>query len=675
MEKHMNITVDTQVEFKKFPSLENTYRHKEVDMVETLGYHKEDYIVTEKVHGCFTHNTKLTLPDGTYKTIGSIVDEKYDGFVLGVNSIGEIVPTKVVNWWDNGEGCEWLKVTMQTFGGKGGRTRTLTVTPNHKFYYKGGYTPIGELDIGSEIECTYNGLAPSELQKQVMIGKMLGDGSLSNKSVAFSHTKSKEEYLHFTMKCLGSIRGNQQKDLESGFGSTVTRARTISSEGIDDIFSDWDKPKGVIPKIKLTPISLLFWYLDDGSICINEKQKPRISLATCAYTKISCLNLIESLGEIGINAKLQDTDGVFRISVSSESSELFFCMISPLVPECMQYKIPEHFRTIGGGIGMVNSSQHDAVQRKSKAVITKIEKLTVTQGRYDIETETHNYFANNIHVHNCNFSFWLSELEGEVVIRCAKRSGWIEDDEKFFNYKPVLEKYRESLERLYYFLNNTQGYGQVVVYGELFGGNIQSGMCYKEDQDFIAFDLHLDGVPVRKSSMILDLKVYAIPTTPIIGIYPTLKEALDVQESFTSLLIRDDFDGAEEHKEAEGLVIEPVNPRWYPNGSRIYFKKKTKRFLEKGGNKIQKPKEELPSELEGILLQSFEYITKPRFEAVVSKIGEVNIKDIGKVMGLMTKDILEDMAKDEIETPENKKFMKLLQTQVQTFIRPILLEM
>ena len=90
---------------------------------------------------------------------------------------------------------------------------------------------------------------------------------------------------------------------------------------------------------------------------------------------------------------------------------------------------------------------------------------------------------------------------------------------------------------------------------------------------------------------------------------------------------------------------------------------------------VQKPKEELPSELEGILLQSFEYITKPRFEAVVSKIGEVNIKDIGKVMGLMTKDILEDMAKDELETPENKKFMKLLQTQVQTFIRPILLVM
>lgn len=287
-------------------------------------------------------------------------------------------------------------------------------------------------------------------------------------------------------------------------------------------------------------------------------------------------------------------------------------------------------------------------------------------------------------VHGANFSFWLTEehlsVEGiglcsTINIKCAKRSGWVEEDEKFFNYRPVVEKYRDSLERLYYHLSSTHGYNEVVVYGELFGGNIQSGMCYPEQQDFIAFDLKCDGIARTKTTSFNILNGFNIPTTPIIGVYDSLENALIVNESFASLLMREGFSGDDKHKEAEGVVIEPNNPVFEPNGSRIYLKKKTKRFLEKGGNKIQKPKEELPSELEGILLQSFEYITKPRFEAVVSKIGEVNIKDIGKVMGLMTKDILEDMVKDELETPENKKFMKLLQTQVQTFIRPILLEM
>lgn len=276
-------------------------------------------------------------------------------------------------------------------------------------------------------------------------------------------------------------------------------------------------------------------------------------------------------------------------------------------------------------------------------------------------------------VHGANFSFWLSEINGEILIHCAKRSGFIEDGEKFFNYKPVLEKYRDNLEKLFYHLSETHGYKSVVVFGELYGGNIQSGMCYKEEQDFIAFDLVCDGIARSKSTSLLMLESFNIPITPILARYNSLKEALEHSEYFTSLLCRDDFDGKEEHKEAEGIVIEPVTPQWFPNGSRVYFKKKTKRFLEKGGNKIKKAPEELPKELEGVLTEIFKYINEPRFNSVVSKIGEVTIKDIGKVMGLMTQDILIDARKDDINIPENKKFMKLLQTEVQNFIRPILL--
>lgn len=278
-------------------------------------------------------------------------------------------------------------------------------------------------------------------------------------------------------------------------------------------------------------------------------------------------------------------------------------------------------------------------------------------------------------VHGANFSFWLSEENNEVIIRCAKRSGWIEDSEKFFNYKPVLDKYKQSLITLYQDLS----VDTLVVYGELYGGNIQSGMCYKEEQDFIAFDVigsnNGEYQVISKDIMFELLETYNIPTTPIIGIYPTLKEALDVKESFTSLLCREGFEGKDEHKEAEGVVIEPVTPCWFPNGSRIYLKKKTKRFLEKGGkpNIKHKTVEVLPPELESVLNEAYTYITEPRFDAVCSKIGEVTIKDIGKVMGLMTQDILVDMQKDEIEVPENKKFMKLLQQQVQNFIKPILL--
>lgn len=276
-------------------------------------------------------------------------------------------------------------------------------------------------------------------------------------------------------------------------------------------------------------------------------------------------------------------------------------------------------------------------------------------------------------VHGANFSFHISmDSNLTVDIKCAKRSGWIEDGEKFFNYKSVLEKYRNRLENIFDAVSDDCE--ELVIFGELYGGNIQSGMCYQEDQDFIAFDMKIDGAPVDKLTMFNALQTYDIPCVPLLGKFDTLQEALNFNESFDSLLIREGFSGEEKHKEAEGVVIEPVTPSWFPNGSRVYFKKKTKRFLEKGGNKIKKEPEALPKELESILTTSFEYINEPRFQSVCSKIGEVTIKDIGKVMGLMTQDILLDMQKDEIEIHENKKFMKLLQTEVQTFIRPILLQ-
>lgn len=291
-------------------------------------------------------------------------------------------------------------------------------------------------------------------------------------------------------------------------------------------------------------------------------------------------------------------------------------------------------------------------------------------------------------VHGANFSFWVyKDVDTkEIDIKCAKRSGWIEEDEKFFNYKSVLEKYRPTLEKL-----RGDVLDNFVIYGELFGGNIQSGMCYSLEQDFVAFDMRWInedgslGLPLDKLTTLTLAGDYNLPVTPLIGVYNTFEEALAVEESFTSKLIRQDFDGAEEHKETEGIVIEPNNAVYEPNGSRVYFKKKTKRFLEKGGKPNIKHKNPvvLQETVQLKLDEALLFLNNNRFDSVVSKIGEVSIKDIGKVMGLLTQDIVVDMEKDLeqsvdlwFETKGEKQlFMKNLQKVVQDFVKPILLSM
>ena len=135
--------------------------------------------------------------------------------------------------------------------------------------------------------------------------------------------------------------------------------------------------------------------------------------------------------------------------------------------------------------------------------------------------------------------------------------------------------------------------------------------------------------------------------------------------------------------EAEGVVIEPVTPRYLPSGERVYIKKKTKRFLEKGKNKIEKPKVSLNEALSKLLELALEYINENRFNAVVSKEGNVNIKMIGKLAELMTQDILVDIVKDGIiddingvaDANEVKKFKQTLQGEVIRLIRPLLLKL
>lgn len=284
-------------------------------------------------------------------------------------------------------------------------------------------------------------------------------------------------------------------------------------------------------------------------------------------------------------------------------------------------------------------------------------------------------------IHGANFSFHVNIVDSMAVeVKPANRSAFIEDTSAFYGCTLVVERYISQVKALaerFSYLHKKAN-AVVVVYGELYGGNVQRGMPYKKEKDFAAFDLTVDGVPVNKILLISACDSVGLPFVPVIGAKTSLTEALEVNEAFDSLFTHTDFNG--ENKEAEGIVIEPVSPEYFNSESRVYFKKKTKRFLEKGGNKIKKPKVILTEDLQGIFDEALEYVTENRFNSVVSKIGEVTIKDIGRVAGLMTQDLLEDMQKDGVENPDEagsllevKHFMHALQKTVMDFIRPVLL--
>src|ERR671915_1516494 len=80
--------------------------------------------------GCLSYGTRVTLADGSQEKIGKIVNQKLPVEVLSYDpERGEIVPKKVVNWFDNGPTEQFLQITTARPGGNG--RAQMGLTANH----------------------------------------------------------------------------------------------------------------------------------------------------------------------------------------------------------------------------------------------------------------------------------------------------------------------------------------------------------------------------------------------------------------------------------------------------------------------------------------------------------------------------------------------------------------
>ena len=265
-------------------------------------------------------------------------------------------------------------------------------------------------------------------------------------------------------------------------------------------------------------------------------------------------------------------------------------------------------------------------------------------------------------IHGANFSFWCDGTE----VRVASRSQFV--DGTFYNCQAVINRYSQGI------LDWCQqkGVSDFVVYGELFGGNIQKEVQYGE-KDFAAFDVVIDGVVQDKQTAWRIAKECGLNFAPVL-FTGSFKECLEINNTFKSTLTPEGYKG---ENISEGLVIEPVEPAWFANGSRVYFKNKTESFSEKNRQPKEKQVFELSDQESDLMNELLNYNTEQRVSNVISKIGQITSKDFGKILGLTVQDMLEDFTKDterdaKVEAEDNwKQFMKLLSAEVGKVVRKL----
>ncbi len=390
----------------------------------SLGMHDDDRVMTnierfvgqqvvvhEKMDGeCLAAKTKITMADGSQCSIRELVKNGIGREVLGQTVDGQIVKTRITKVYNNGSTEDWLRIKIREKHGT-----CIYCTPNERFYVpEKGYVPAHQIEVGCDIVLLDSYRVLTERQHQLLLGKLLGDGSIhvgrnrngiedhdrKAATIQWSHKIEHEEYIKWFLESLGSIAGNiSTTEMISGYGTEMKKAWTKSDHAI---YRSFYNTASKFPIFKcLSPISLAVFYMDDGSLAHSDKKRDRVTFSVCDYTEEQCDLLIKMFSSLGLDASKKLYD-YWYLFLNADNADKLFQMISKYIPACMQYKLPDQYR--GLHIPFTNEDDNGIQFYTKIAKVVEIDSrkpLFNQKIKYDLETETHNFFANSVLVHNC----------------------------------------------------------------------------------------------------------------------------------------------------------------------------------------------------------------------------------------------------------------------------------
>ena len=261
-------------------------------------------------------------------------------------------------------------------------------------------------------------------------------------------------------------------------------------------------------------------------------------------------------------------------------------------------------------------------------------------------------------VHGANFAFYIDESG----IKMAKRSGFLRDDENFYNCDVIKERYKEDLEFLQLLINKSEGMDTMSIHGEIYGGSyphndvekvkdiqkVQNKCFYSPEAEFIVFDMKVNGEYISNNAMHGFLGITDIPVSKTL-FRGSLTECLEYPNDNLPLLPTERGYPAIEGNMSEGVVIKSNAPLRLPSGDRAILKNKNAAFSEK--KSVSKTPTVYSDELQKQIDEASRYITENRLSNVISKIGQVEeVNQIFKtLMGPFIQDIMQDFSDENEE--------------------------
>jgi recombination protein RecA len=366
--------------------------------------------------GCLSYGTRVTLADGSQEKIGKIVNQKLSVEVLSYDpERGEIVPKKVVNWFDNGPTEQFLQITTARPGGNG--RAQMGLTANHLVRTPGGWREAGELVAGDRVLLSqpYR-LGPQ--QWQVVLGGLMGDAALSPSRIPGSlgtrfrmgHGAKQLDYLDWKASLLGNIEQSRSTNAKGAGFVDLTPLPELAEIREAVYLGDGHKHLSWEYLKALTPLALAVWYCDDGSFQsrakgLQERTRDgsgRSEICVEAMSPGSRQRLVEHLAatfDLHPTLSLRGTRRKAVLSFGKNETAKLHELIAPYVHPSMQYKLLERFR---GRFAVIPEFVEPTLLPVPAPVLeVKVKPRTRSMHRFDIEVEgTHNYLADGVIVHN-----------------------------------------------------------------------------------------------------------------------------------------------------------------------------------------------------------------------------------------------------------------------------------
>ena len=179
-------------------------------------------------------------------------------------------------------------------------------------------------------------------QKSIIIGLLLGDGYLrivpgrKNAFLEINHSVSEKDYTDWKYQKLKNLVRSAPKQRKGKGRRIAYRFFTQQHQELTNLYLRfYSSRKKIIPELKLNPLIIAVWFMDDGS-----KSYKTYYLNTQRFDYLSQKRLIKMLKEqYSIDSALNRDKTYYRIRIKQSSAERFKRLICNYVIPTMKYKL------------------------------------------------------------------------------------------------------------------------------------------------------------------------------------------------------------------------------------------------------------------------------------------------------------------------------------------------